>query len=269
MKLSFIKAYLSIFLLLSGPSYAQSKNPGDGKEKKMKAENLEYKFKLGWFTLGGGSLSFQENSRIINNDYHHVVKAHAYTDGMAAFFTDMDDDYLSIINSKSLQPYFSEKHVTIKNGFWDQWNQFDREKNIIDVKAIKTKKDEKDPRAWKVNMTDDSYDIVSTLVYFMDVNWFRVPKGDTVTIRCHYDKKVYPVCLIYNGIEKIKFEEDKVSAHRVQIYFPEDRKYTVGRPIFGWMSTDGRNIPLVIQSKMAFGNARCELTAIDGEDPDF
>lgn len=258
-----------ILLFFSNALLAQSKDTNDEKAKKMNVSNLEYKFKLGWFTLGGGYLNIKENSKLINNIPYHEAKAHAFTDGMAAFFTDMDDDYLSLMNSQDLRPYQSEKHVTIKNGFWDQWNKFDFDKNIIDVKAVRTKREDKDPRQWKVNMTDDSYDIVSTFIYFMHVNWFQRQKGDTVTIRCHYDKKVYPVKLIYMGIEHIKFDDEKVSAHRVQIYLPEDKEYTYGRPVYGWMSTDGRNVPLVIQSKLAFGNARCELTKVDGEDPDF
>ncbi|UXP31509.1 DUF3108 domain-containing protein [Reichenbachiella agarivorans] len=269
MNLHILKKTVIFSFIMGFAVIANSADYTDGDFKKMKAQSLKYKFKLGWFTLGGGMLHFEENNLIVKNEPYHVVKAHAYTDGMAAFFTDMDDHYKSVINNRTLKPYLSEKHVTIKNGFWDQWNSFDYNKKEITVKAKRTKNGEKSDRAWTVKMTDDSYDIVSSFVYFMDVNWSQKHKGDTVMIMTHYDKKVYPVGVIYLGKETIKYNDRKVNTYHTQIYLPADKEYTVGRPVYAWLSTDGRNIPLVIQSKLAFGNATCELIELDGKEPAF
>ncbi|MBU2914594.1 MULTISPECIES: DUF3108 domain-containing protein [Reichenbachiella] len=269
MKSNILKSFIILLFIFGGSIMAQSHVHPDGELTKMKVNKLSYKFKIGWFTLGGGDLVFEENNMIIQDQYHHVVKAYAYTDGMAAFFTEMDDNYMSVINSRTLHPYLSEKHVTIKNGFWDQWNSFDYDKNEITVKAKKTKKGEKSDRNWVVNMTPDSYDIVSTFVYFMDVDWSKHKKNDTVTVMTHYKKKVYPVSLIYKGKDKIKYNDEKVDTYLTQIYLPADTEYTYGRPVHAWVSSDGRNIPLAIQCKLAFGNARCELTEVNGGTPDF
>ncbi|PIB35339.1 hypothetical protein BFP72_07985 [Reichenbachiella sp. 5M10] len=268
MKRNLIPSLLLALFIFGGSTLAQSSGTDDTLTK-MKVQNLRYKFKVGWFNLGGGDMFFEENTMLINNQYHHVVKAYAYTDGMAAFFTEMDDNYMSIINSSNLHPYLSEKHVTIKNGFWDQWNTFDYEKKEITVKAKRTKRGEKSDRNWTVNMTPDSYDIVSTFVYFMAVDWTKHTIGDTVTVMTHYKKKVYPVSLIYKGKEKIKYNDQKVDTYLTQIYLPADTEYTYGRPVNAWLSADGRNVPLMIQCKLAFGNALCELTEMNGEEPHF
>ncbi|MGL1887659.1 MAG: DUF3108 domain-containing protein [Reichenbachiella sp.] len=272
MKRKYSKVIFILILSFSGALLAQSGDhfPKSSKMKPLESiDKLEFKFKLGWFNLGGGYMSFDKDYMNIDNQTHSYVKMHATTGGMAAIFTPMKDDYISIINNKNLKPYSSEKHVTIKNGFWDQWNSFDYEKNEIGVKAIKTKNGEKSDRGWVVEMQDDSFDLVATFNYYMNHDWSKVAVGDSVKLTSHYKKKVYPVRLIMEGREIIKFKGKQVSTYRLRIFLPQDKTYTHGRAVKAWISDDGRNIPLVIDSKLAYGYAKCELVGINGKDPNF
>lgn len=239
------------------------------KTKTQTRDYYKYKLKLGWFSLGSGSVSIAENDTTIDNQPMHRVNVHTSTLGLGNWLSNLDDDYEAFIHGQKLKSYRSYKDVKAGDSHWEQWNYFNYQDHIIDIKAMDHRKEQPE-RNWKVKLDDDTYDILGTFIYLKDaVDWRTKAVNDTVMIKTLFKKKLYRVGLKYLGTESLKHNGKRVSTHKLRLLLPDQDELKDDRPVYVWMTNDQHQHPLKVYSKLFIGSARCELESINGRPTGF
>ncbi|MFY0626563.1 MAG: DUF3108 domain-containing protein [Reichenbachiella sp.] len=240
----------------------------DGDMSKKEEMRLEYKLKLGWFTLGSGTVRIQEDAMTIKGRNHHQVYAHTSTLGLGNWLSNLDDEYTALVDNESSKSYYSYKNVVVGKEKWEQWNNFDYDSLRIKVK-VKDYRREDPNRTWEVDINEDTYDVLGTFLYFKSYDWSKAILNDSTIIDTFYEKKLYKVGVEYMGDETIKFNGESVAVHRLHLLLPEHENVRKDRPVIIWLSKDENRIPIRIQTSLGIGNARCELQTINNSEPVF
>ena len=237
-------------------------------DHEQKTEELYYKLKLGWFTLGSGRVKIEYNSMNISGSNYHRVFAHASTLGLGNWLSNLDDNYSALIHHETAKSFNSYKNVTAGDSRWEQWNNFDYDSMKVNVK-IKDFRKEDPEMNWSVDMNPKTYDILGTFLFFKNHNWDAMNTGDSIMIYTLYERKLYRVGMHYKGIEKLNVSGNKVDAHKMHLLIPDQKKLKKDRPVVIWISTDENHYPLKIFSKLFIGSARCELHTVNAKEPMF
>lgn len=265
MNLRFGKFIILVTLLVGQTLYAQSNGVGESKEKK---EVLKYKLKIGWFTIGSGEVTI-ENDKKYQGKSCYKVGAYTETLGLGNWLGSLDDRYTSMIDKKTLKPIYNEKNVTSGSSYWEEWDRYNYDSMVVDVKVLDHKREDPN-RAWQVELQEDTQDVLGTFIYFKHFNWIGLSHGDSVMLTTHYEDKLYIVGVRYMGQEIIEFNGRNVGAYKLHLLLPENEKLKKDRPVEIWISSDKNQYPLLIQTKLPFlGKGRVELVELNYKDPLF
>ncbi|MEO9806095.1 MAG: DUF3108 domain-containing protein [Reichenbachiella sp.] len=265
MNFKFGKFIFLFTLFISHTLYAQSNGADGSKDKK---ENLKYKLKIGWFTIGSGEVTIDNNS---DWDGSPCYKVGVYTEtlGLGNWLGSLDDHYTSMIDKQTLKPIHNEKNVTVGKSTWEQWTNYDYNSMLVDVKVIDHRKEDPN-RSWQLKLQEDTQDVLGTFMYFKHYDWFSLNRGDSVMLTTHYERKLYQVGVRYMGQEVIEFNDRNVGAYRLHLLLPENDKLKKERPVEIWISSDKNQYPLLIQTKLPFlGKGRVELVELNNGEPIF
>lgn len=264
------RLFVLVFLLVSGLYLAQA-NGNDNKEKEdqISREQLSYKLKLGWFTIGSGKVTIHRNVEKINGKNRHQVEVYAETLGLGNWLGSLDDSYITIVEEDEMKVIRSEKDVTVGKSRWKQWTHYDYDSMKVNVKVKDHRRDDPD-RNWDVEITENTYGILGTFMHLASRNWNSYQIGDSLMVKTFYEKKLYDLGLEYRGKENIDFDGNDVEVYRLHLLLPYNDKVKKDRPIIVWLTADDRQYPIRIQTKLPFlGKGRVELIEMNGQDPYF
>jgi hypothetical protein len=226
-------------------------------------ERLEYKMKYGWFTLGKASIDIDNKLTTINNNSCYQMRINARTAGLANLGADIDDHYYSQISTKTLKTIYSEKHVKDGKSDWDQWNQFDYDSMSVAVKVLDHKREDPN-RNWTVDLTDDTYGVLSTYLSFRDEDWDKHILGDSTIQNVFYEKKLYTFGVEYGGVQYIKINGRNIKTHKLYPILPNSEDFYNKRLVSFWITADDNKYPILIHAKMKFGTVKVELISNNG-----
>lgn len=239
------------------------------RNKNAKEDNLIYKLKLGWFTLGSGKVSITYDAATVNNKKHHEVYAYTETLGFGSWLANLDDSYTALIDSKTAKTHFAYKHVAYHKSTWEQWDSFNYDSMRVQVKVKDYRKNPPD-LAWSVELTPESYDVLGTFLFFKDLDWESRQLRDSVMIKTFYKNKHYRIGMQYMGHEEIEYNDQMVDCYRLHMLLPDHKEFDKKRPVAIWMTRDKKRIPVMVETKLPFiGSARVELIEINDEEPVF
>lgn len=247
-------------------SFAIQKDKNDFPKTIFKlGEELKYKMKYGWFTLGKGTININPKLTTFYNQEAYQVHVFAHTAGLAILANNIDDRYYSIISTENIKALYSEKHVKIGKEYWNQWNKFNYDSMYVSVK-VKDHRKEDPNRSWKVNLTNDSYGLISTYLYFREVDWGNFGIGDSIVQKVFYEKKLYSFGVEYGGIEYLKLNGNKIKAYKLYLLLPISNSFSQKKSVLVWISADKNKYPIRIQAKMRFGSVKIDLESLNGTD---
>ncbi|MEP3389659.1 MAG: DUF3108 domain-containing protein [Reichenbachiella sp.] len=265
MNFKFDKFIFFLTLFVSHTLFAQS-NGVDNPSPKV--ENLKYKLKLGWFSIGSGEVT-------IDNDSYwrgfpcYKVGVYAETLGLGNWLGSLDDHYTSIIDKKTQKPIYNEKNVVSGNATWEQWTNYNFDSMTVDVKVLDYKREDPN-RAWKVKLEENTQDVLGTFMFFKHYDWISMKIGDSVMLTTHYEKKLYKVGVRYMGQHIIEFNDRYVGTYKLHLLLPENDKLKKDRPVEIFISSDKNQYPLLIETKLPFlGKGRVELVELNNGEPIF
>ena len=204
-------------------------------------ERLDYKIKYGWFKIGEAHISIDKELYSVEGEDHYRVYFELVTVGWLKIFADLDLDFESFINRRTLQPHHA-KRITI-NGKRSN-SQFDEFFYSEDSIAVKTYKKEKD------QYNETSYDKEGP--HFTDAlgTYFyaRSKKLDeTEQTRLYIANRIYDF-----GMELEEVDKKKNSSY-YQLIFPPIKEFPRDKKSYAILSNN-RNIPIEIKLSTKDGN---------------
>lgn len=222
-------------------------------------EKIKFKVYYGWFALGEASMELSENLVKENGESYYHCHIEARTIGLFSWLAGIDNIYWGDVNVENYYPVRSETHLDTRKGKWDQWNTYDYNKLKTDVKIMDYSKDVP-KREFTTNLTKNAYDVHGTYMYLRSRLSENYDVGDSVMLKAYWVDKLYDFGMEYGGKEKIKFNGEKIMAHKFYGLFPISGTFPKEKAVTVWViQKDGMSIPLQIEAEMKIGKVRCEL----------
>ena len=226
-------------------------------------EKITFKIYYGWFALGEATMSLSDSLSLENANYYYQTNIEAGTVGLFSWLAGINNQYTGVVSVDDFKAIRSEKHLDERDGKSDQWNEFDYEEMQTKVKRIEHDK-EKGLETFKVDLTENTYDIHGTYMYLRSQLGKKYKKGDSIMFKTYWVKKLYDFGMEYGGEDKIKFNGDKVKVKKFYGLFPVSKTFPEEKAVTVYiMEKDGLGIPLLIEAQMKIGKVRCELKSYE------
>lgn len=223
-------------------------------------EEIRFKINYGWFSLGEASMSLADSLVEVDGKYYYQSKIEAGTVGLFSWLAGIQNTYSGLVNVRDYKTIKSEKHINDRKGKEDQWNQFDYKRMQTDVKRVKLRDGESDLKSFTVDLTEDAYDLHGTYMYLRSKLWSGFEPGDSLLLKAYWVDKLYDFGMEYGGVDKIKFNGEKVKTHKFYGLFPVSGTFPKEKAVEVWiMERNGMGIPIRIEAEMKIGKVRCEL----------
>lgn len=250
----YIFLFISI-LTMSTASLGQSKPRLDF----PLGEHIKFKINYGWFTLGEASMTLADSLIHIDGQTYYHNHIEARTVGLFSWLAGIQNEYSGYVNTQNYKTIISEKHLDERKGRMDQWNTFDYEKMQTEVRFMDYAK-EPPKKEITVDLKENTYDLHGTYMFLRSKLWSGFETGDSLMMSTYWEEKLYDFGMEYGGLERIKFNGERINAHKFYGLFPLSRTFPNARAVKVWViEKEGMGIPLLIEADMKIGKVKCEL----------
>ena len=226
-------------------------------------EELLFTVSYGWVDLADARLQVGKKPVIENAQPHFKIDAFGKTKGAATLFGKVNDNWGTHLNTQSLLPRLSYRHIEEgryrrnEKIYFDQQNKkatlelYDREnKKIKEVKVF--------------SLPGTVQDLVSGFYYLRTLDLSSMRKGQEVLIRGFFDKEIYNLKLIFEGTETL---ETSLGMKETYLFSPQIPKNSLFRgeyPVKVWISKDSQKIPVKIKANLFIGSLNIDIQSARG-----
>jgi hypothetical protein len=254
--------FKAIFLLLFSTGLALSQN-GPKNSAFTFGEELSFEVSYGWLSLAEAKL--QIGRRAINEDSRVLYKIDAYgkTKGAAAIFGRVNDNWGTHLDTGTLLPALSYRHIEEgkyrkhEKVYFDQVNKkakmelYDREnKTLQETQEFK--------------LPGKVQDLVSGFYFLRTMDLSTLKKGQSILIPGFFDKEIYNLKLIYEGTEKIETSLGLKETYIFTPLVPQNKLFRGDYPIKLWVTKDQNKIPVKIKADLFIGSLNIDIASVKG-----
>lgn len=238
---------LLLFILISAQNLVQA-------QENQFPEDLVYQIKYGWIPVGKATVSHQVSERSLDID---VL---AYTTGVVNWIARLRDSIRTEINPKSLKPIRS--YIDRSEGKFSrkEINHFDYIQDSVEV-LLYDQSLASYQRAESVYLKENAFDMLSTYSFLRYQLIDHMDAGDSILVEIFYEGKYYDFGIEYIGKSEINIQLGTFDSYEFYLLFPISKTFPKPRLVKIWVTADDRRLPLLIEAKMKFGKARCELVS--------
>jgi hypothetical protein len=260
-KLSFMSLLLLLLLSWFNPLRAQSLSKVTSSENHFKTgEELDFKLSYGWFTLGKAQANITSELIAFNGILSYQVQISGTTSGIIGVFTDVNDNWGAYINSKSLKPIHTYKHLQEGNYERIAKTNFLFEEGLATVEKWNPQKIIRKPiDTFDIAKTD--WDFLSAYLNLRNIQFDKLSVGDSISINTFYEREFYPIIIEYGGKDVFKSKVGKLEAHKLHVVMQSNEIFPQERGIVVYVSADENHLPLRIEAEMFFCKAYCDLVS--------
>ena len=226
-------------------------------------ENLHFEVTYGWVDLAEAQLQISNKVILENSQAYFKIDAYGKTKGAASLFGKVNDNWGTHLNTQSLLPRLSYRHIEEgryrrnEKVYFDQVNKkatlelYDREnKKVKEVKVF--------------SLPGTVQDLVSGFYFLRTLDLTTLRKGQEVLIRGFFDKEIYNLKLIFEGTETL---ETNLGIKETYIFSPRIPKNSLFRgdyPVKVWITKDAYKIPVKIKADLFIGSLNIDITTAKG-----
>lgn len=264
-KIKFIGFLLMMFVLCSASSQMEVALKHRVNDSFQPGEVLNFKMSYGIFSIGKGTAAISNKYFDFNDRGCYKIDVFGETTGLLSLVTDVNDHFGSYIDTTSLLP--EQFYRFIREGHYkkDEWTDFDHRNDKITVRVLDNKTGKmKDPKFYDLPSDKGVWDLIGGFLYFRTIDFGKVHKGDTITVRTFFEDEFYNLRVIYKGTDVVRIKPGKFRAIVLQPIMPPNKLFDGENSITVWFSDDKNRIPLKINAEMFIGSAGVELTDYSG-----
>lgn len=252
-----MKKFITLLTLLALLVFSVSFTQPEKEDAFTTGEFFKFRIHYGMVNAGYATLEVKEAVRN-NKKVHHVV-GRGYTVGMTKFFFKVEDDYQSIFDKETGQPYQYLRKINEGGYTKNQEGFFNQTKNTVLVKDYK-KNTEK-----TFSVTENVQDIVSSFYYLR--NHPKIDKlapGESILIDMFFDDEVFKFKLKYLGREDIDTKFGTIPTMVFRPYVQSGRVFKEQESLTVWISDDDNKMPIRIKASLAVGSLKADLDGFKG-----
>lgn len=218
-----------------------------------------FKFRIHYGLVNAGYATLEVKEAVRNNKKVHHVVGRGYTVGMTKFFFKVEDDYQSIFDKQTGQPYQYLRKINEGGYTKNQEGFFNQTKNIILVKDYKNNTEK------TFSVPENVQDIVSSFYYLR--NHPKIDKlavGESILIDMFFDDEVFKFKLKYLGREDIDTKFGTIPTMVFRPYVQSGRVFKEQESLTVWISDDDNKMPIRIKASLAVGSLKADLDGFKG-----
>lgn len=218
-----------------------------------------FKFRIHYGLVNAGYATLEVKETVRNNKKVHYVVGKGYTVGMTKFFFKVQDDYQSIFDKETGQPYQYLRKIDEGGYTKNQEGFFNQSKNTVLVKDYKNNTEK------TFSVTENVQDIVSSFYYLR--NHPKIDKlapGESILIDMFFDDEVFKFKLKYIGREDIDTKFGTIPTMVFRPYVQSGRVFKEQESLTVWISDDENKMPVRIKASLAVGSLKADLDGFKG-----
>lgn len=243
-------ACLGVLSSLSGQSMTFENKPfSDG-------EQIVYRvyYNLGMLWIAAGDVTFDVTEMEDHVEFRVTGKSLRTYDGIFK----VRDYYVSKVKKETMLPYDFKRDV--HEGKYIRFDSiaFDQEnRNLIEYFGHTRDKAER----FEFKVDDYVHDMVSVIYQLRDRDISLLQEKDKIPVNIFFDKENFKLDVNYLGIERERIRgQGKQWVHRFQPELISGYVFEEGDLMDIWVSDDGCNVPMMIESPITIGSVKAVLT---------
>lgn len=226
-------------------------------------EVLNFQVSYGWFNLAEAKMIVAEKPLQEGDRVYYKIDAFGQTTGAASIFGRVNDNWGTHLDTGSLLPSMSYRHIEEgkyrkhEKVYFDQTKKlakmelYDREnKNLKEVKEF--------------TLPGQVQDLVSGFYLLRTMNLSNLRKGQEILITGFFDKEIYNLNLIYEGTEQIETSLGKKETYIFSPRMPKNKLFRGEYPVKVWVTKDQNKIPVKIKANLFVGSLNIDIASADG-----
>lgn len=246
-----------ILLLLHFPAPAQSNKAFTF------GEELTFEVSYGWLELAEAKLQVAKRAVQEGTKAHYKIDAYGKTKGAATIFGKVNDNWGTHLDTGSLLPSLSYRHIEEGKYRKHEKVYFDQEKKLAKMELYdRENKNLKEVKEF--NLPGKVQDLVSGFYYLRTLDLSKLRKGETITITGFFDKEIYNLKLIYEGKEEIDTNLGKQETFVFSPQIPKNKLFRGEYPVKVWVTTDQNKIPVKIKANLFIGSLNIDIAEAKG-----
>ncbi|GAB3236306.1 DUF3108 domain-containing protein [Algoriphagus aestuariicola] len=251
-----------LFLLLTTSTLTLGQN-GSKNSAFTFGEELQFEVSYGWLNLAEAKL--QVGKRVVQEQSrpHFKIDAFGKTKGAATIFGKVNDNWGTHLDTGTLLPSLSYRHIEEgkyrKNEkvYFDQENKKARmELYDRDNRTLKESKEFKLP--------GNVQDLVSGFYYLRSMDLTNLKKGQAILITGFFDKEIYNLKLIFEGTEEIETNLGVMDTYIFSPQIPTNKLFRGDYPVKVWVTKDQNKIPVKIKANLFIGSLNIDIASAKG-----
>jgi len=226
-------------------------------------EELHFEVSYGWIDLADAQLQISKKAILENSQSYFKIDAFGKSKGAVTVFSKVNDNWGTHLNTQSLLPRLSYRYIEEgryrrnEKVYFDQVNKkatlelYDREnKKVKEVRVF--------------SLPGTVQDLVSGFYYLRTLDLSALRKGQEVLIRGFFDKEIYNLKLIFEGVETLETNLGKKETYLFSPRIPKNSLFRGEYPVKVWITKDAYKIPVKIKANLFIGSLDIDITTAKG-----
>lgn len=221
-------------------------------------ETLTYRASIG--IIHAAEATFQVDDRIhtVNGRPNFKIDVYAKTVGIFDVFQRVRDNWGTMMDTTHMIPHRSYRYIEEGKYRKNEIVNFEQDQN----KAVLSKLDKvtrKVKETENFNVPENVQDLVSGYYYFRLMDFSKLQKGDTVSVKGFFDSELYDMKIVFEGKESLN---SKLGEFKTLVFYPvmkQNKIFGSDNPVKMWISDDKNRIPLKIKVNLFVGSVDMDL----------
>lgn len=225
-------------------------------------EELTFKVKFLLFNAAEAKMIIHDNIHYIQDRPTYKIDVFGRTLSIFKLFY-VKDNWGTYLDTAKIIPYRSYRHIEEGSYRKHEIIDFHHEKNEALVKLY----DRENQHMVETNsfrIPPNIQDIVSGYYLMRTMDFSNLKKGESITIRGFFDKKIYNLNLTYEGQQRLSTKVGGFNTHIFSPIMPKNKLFSGERPIKIWITDDENRIPVRIKANLIVGSLDMEITQATG-----
>ena len=237
--------------------------PQSGSRSFGRGEQLTYKAKFGWFTVGSGTTTIDQTIHLINKRPCFRVEGAGETASWVSIIAPVKDVFGAYIDTVNLSTQVAYRKLEENNYRLDEVTTFDHSKRKAEVK-VKNKTTGQYDQPKQYDIPENAKDIIGGFMALRQIDFQKIKKHDTLSIAGFFQDQSYLLKIMYKGHDVIQTKLGRIPCYKLVPLMPDNKLFDGENSITVWISADGNQIPVKMQAKMFVGHTGLELEAFRG-----
>jgi hypothetical protein len=163
------------------------------------------------------------------------------------------DKYESIVDTKSLLPYFFSRSINEGSFHQKQTLSFNQK-----VNEVTTQKGE------SFKTADCTFDVISIIYAARNLDFKNLQVNEKVYLSFFLDKELFPSYFKYLGKEVVQTKFGKFKAIKIAPLLVKGTMFEGGERMTIWVTDDDNHIPIRIETPIIIGSIKVDMKSYEG-----